>query len=200
MAAHLMALAFLRYLLRVAQQQLLTQSFPTWESSIVSLPQLYHPQKMCQAEVVRAGGLPVWQCPRELLQRAWCLPHAGGPWRWPGGSCELHHLLNLLPVKLTLSGPWKWGEGNTDTRTERTTSDYKESLIVCVLYCDNAEGKGESLAASSEDFLQGWFESEERRLLFFSFWCSGCSEPVLYQHGCRMQVDVSLGGYVDICT
>lgn len=97
-AAHLMALAFLRYLLRVAQQQLLTQSFPTWESSIVSLPQLYHPQKMCQAEVVRAGGLPVWQCPRELLQRAWCLPHAGGPWRWPGGSCELHHLLNLLPA------------------------------------------------------------------------------------------------------
>lgn len=33
-AAHLMALAFLRCLLCVAQQQLLTQHFPTWESSI----------------------------------------------------------------------------------------------------------------------------------------------------------------------
>lgn len=95
--------------------------------------------------------------------------HAGGPWRWPGGSCEVHHLLNVLPVRLTLSRPWKWGEGNIDTRTERTRFDYKESLIVCVLYCDNAEGKGESLAVFSEDFLQGWFESEERRLLFFFF-------------------------------
>lgn len=99
----------------------------------------------------------------------------------------------MLLVRLTLSRLWKWGEGSTDTRTECTRSDYEESLIVCVLYCDNAEGKGESLAASLVDFLQGWFESEERRLLFFSFWCLGCSEPVLYQHGCRMQIDTSLG-------
>jgi len=115
-------------------------------------------------------------------------------------SCELHHLLNLPPAGLARSRPWKCGGENTDTRPKRTRPD-KESLIVCVLYCDNAEGKGESLAPSSKDFLQGWFGSEERSFdFFFSFQCLGCSEPVLYRHECRMQADVSLGRYVDICT
>lgn len=82
-------------------------------------------------------------------------------------SYGLHRLASLLPARLALSRPWKWGGGNTDTRPKHTRSDYKESLIVCVLYCDNAEGKGKSLAVSSKDFLQGWFGSEERRFFFF---------------------------------
>lgn len=40
---------------------------------------------------------------------------------------------------------------------------------------------------------------KEDFFFFFPFWCLG-SEPVLYQHGCRTQVDMSLGRNVDICT
>lgn len=49
-------------------------------------------------------------------------------------------------------------------------------------------------------FSRAGLEVRKEDYYYFSFWCLGFSEPVLYQHGCRMQVDVSLGRYVDICT
>lgn len=50
----------------------------------MSVPWLYHPQKMLQTEVVGAGVPPVWQCPREVLQGTRHLPPmlaaaGGGP-------------------------------------------------------------------------------------------------------------------------
>lgn len=117
-------------------------------------------------------------------------------------SYKLHHLLNLLPASLVLSQPWKWGRGNTDTRPKRTRSDYKESLIVFCIVTMQKE-KESPWQPLQKTFSRAGLEVRKEDFFFFfffSFWCLGCSEPVLYQHGCRMQVNVSLSSYVDICT
>lgn len=154
----------------------------TWPNDSYELQHLLNRFPACLAwELACSHDSPWFVCPRGKAS--------------PDQVRQLPLVLpEVVPFRAVLSRPWDWDRGNADTRPELTRADYKESLIVFCIVTMQKEKESPSQPPQNI-FSRAGLEVGGRR-----FWWLGCTEPALYQHGCRTQVDISLCRYVDIRT